>query len=65
MAPVLMCRFKCWNLSKLLELKDHADGGVSISVGVSSHSSLSTIVNEAGGLPTFLPYWDFMSNSIC
>ena len=64
-ALVLECRFKHWNLSKLPELKDCADGGVSIGVGVSSHSSSSTIVNEAGGLPTFLLNWDFMSDSIC
>ena len=51
--------------SNLLEFVDCAEGGVSIGVGVSSLSCSSTSANEAGGLLSFFPYCDFISESIC
>ena len=64
MAPSLACRLE-GRISKPPELGDRIEGGVSLGVGVSSLSCLSTVVNKAGGLPSLFPYCDFMSNSIC
>ena len=64
-APVLACRFGRGNSSKAPELLDRADGGVRLGVGVSSRPCSSTVAKESGSLPIFLPYCDFMWESIC
>ena len=64
-APVLVCRFRCGNSSKPPELLDRADGGVKLGIGVSSQPCLSMVVKESGSLPIFLPYCNFMRESIC
>ena len=64
-APVLVCHFGHGNSSKPPELLDRADGGVKLGIGVSSQPCLSTVAKESGSLPIFLPYCDFMRESIC
>ena len=63
-APSLVCHL-VGDTSRLPKLCDHVKGGISLGIGVSSLSCLSTIVNEAGGLPILFLYCDFMSDSIC
>jgi hypothetical protein len=63
-APSLICHL-VGRTSKLPELHDRVEGGVSLGVGVSSLSCSSTVANEAGGLPILFPYCNFMSDSIC
>ena len=64
-APVLACRFGCGNSLKPPELLDRADRGVKLGIGVSSRPCSSTVAKESGSLPIFLPYCDFMRESIC
>ena len=64
-APVLVCHFGCGNSSKPPELLDRTDRGVKLGVGVSSRPCSSTVAKESGSLPIFLPYCNFMRESIC